>query len=69
MTERAAVTYRGITATVEISDSEDDERYVVIKCLIDPPPRGLDREAYSRMQKAAWLSGEDASRGTSQEDA
>jgi hypothetical protein len=48
---KATVESSGIAATVEIRDYADDERYVEIFVTIDPAPPGLDRLAYTRVQK------------------
>lgn len=48
---KATVTYRGITAEVEIRDYEDaPNHHVEITLTVVPPGAGLDNLAYTRVQ-------------------
>lgn len=42
----AGISRRGVTASVRIADTEWDD-HVRVSCHLDPPPPGIDGEAYS----------------------
>lgn len=49
--KKASVSEHGIKATVQIADFDGDPDFVKILVWIDPPSRGIDKLAYSRVQR------------------
>lgn len=49
---RATARYKGQTATVSVTDYDDNPGYLHVELIMDPPMRGLDRAVYHAHPKA-----------------